>query len=119
MPSPESFKQEVCIWRELWEHREDRPENITFVMFPNTTKVLNQLALPSMTSSTTERANSPLHFIKKCTCNEEHIVCREVNSLLLLYVQKDISLDYADIGNDCARRNPRTTYTCNCFIILM
>lgn len=37
-------------------------------------------------------------------------MCRELNSLLL-----DISLDYADIVNLYARKNPRTTY--NCFII--
>ena len=41
-------------------------------------------------------------------------MCRELNSLLL-YVHKVVSLDYADIVNVYARRNPRTTY--NCFII--
>ena len=92
-----------------------REHNICYV--PKHYESFKSACTPQHDIKYNRKSQLPTSFYKKCTCNEEHIVCREVNSLLLLYVQKDISLDYADIGNDCARRNPRTTY--NCFIILM
>ena len=35
------------------------------------------------------------------------MLAERLNSLLLLYVHKDIRLDYDDIVNDYARKNPR------------
>ena len=63
MPSPESVKRRSAFGGSFgnigWTDQR------TFVMFPNISKVLNLHALPSMASSTTERANSPLRSIIK------------------------------------------------------
>ena len=74
-------------------------------MFPNITKILNLLLLTSVTSSSTERVNSSLKLIKngmRSTMGED-----QLNALLLLYVHRDIKLDYNKTIDDYARRNPR------------
>ena len=74
-------------------------------MFPNITKILNLLLLTSVTSSATERANSSFIFIKnvmRSTMGEDRL-----NALLLLYVHRDIKLNYDKIIDDYAQRNPR------------
>ena len=100
LPSPESFRQELRIWKALWNNKPDKLDNITSTitdpracstMFPNKTKILNLLLLTSVTSSSTERANSSLKLIKnvmKSTMGEDRL-----NALLLLYVHRDIKLD--------------------------
>jgi hypothetical protein len=113
LPSPESFRQELRIWKALW-NKSDKPDNITstitdpsacWIMFPNITKILNLLLLTSVTSSATERANSSFIFIKnvmRSTMGEDRL-----NALLLLYVHRDIKLNYDKIIDDYAQRNPR------------
>jgi hypothetical protein len=74
-------------------------------MVPNITKIINLLLLTSVTSSSTERANSSLKLIKnvmRSTMGED-----QLNALLLLYVHRDIKLDYDKIIDDYALRNPR------------
>jgi hypothetical protein len=63
------------------------------------------LLLTSVTSSSTERVNSSLKLIKngmRSTMGED-----QLNALLLLYVHRDIKLDYDQIIDDYARRTPR------------
>jgi hypothetical protein len=63
------------------------------------------LLLTSVTSSSTERVNSSLKLIKngmRSTMGED-----QLNALLLLYVHRDIKLDYNKTIDDYARRNPR------------
>ena len=58
--------------------------------FPNITRKFNLLLLPSVTSSSTERARSSLKLIKnvmRSTMGEDRL-----NALLLLYVYRDINL---------------------------
>jgi hypothetical protein len=74
-------------------------------MFPNKTKILNLLLLTSVASSSTERANSSLKLIKNVT--RSTIGEDRLNALLLLYVHRDIKLDYDKIIDDYAQRNPR------------
>jgi hypothetical protein len=114
LPSPESFRQELRIWKALWNNKPDKLDNITSTitdpracstMFPNKTKILNLLLLTSVTSSSTERANSSLKLIKnvmRSTMGEDRL-----NALLLLYVYRYINLDYDKIIDDYSRRNPR------------
>ena len=71
-------------------------------MFPTITKILNLLLLTSvLKSSSTEWANSSLKLVRS-TMGEDRL-----NALLLLYVHRDIKLDYDKIIDDDARRNPR------------
>lgn len=76
-------------------------------MYPNITKVLYLLLLTSVTSSSVERANSSLKFIKnplRSTMGEDMF-----NALLLLYVHKDIHIDnhINKIVDKFAVKNPR------------
>ena len=57
------------------------------------------------TAATVERAHSSLKFVKnnlRSTMSEDCI-----NTLLLLYVNKDLALNYDQVINDFARKNPR------------
>lgn len=76
-------------------------------MYPNITKVLYLLLLTSVTSSSVERANSYLKFIKnplRSTMGEDRF-----NALLLRYVHKDIHIDnhINKIVDKFAVKNPR------------
>ena len=62
-----------------------------------------------VTSATVERSNSSLYFVKsgfRITMREDRL-----NTLLLLFIHKDIALDYDAIIDDYAKRNQtRTTF---------
>ena len=56
-----------------------------------------------VTSATVEHSNSPLHFVKsgfRSTMREDPL-----NTLLLLFIHKDIALNYHAIIGDYAKRN--------------
>ena len=58
-----------------------------------------------VTSATVERSNSSLRFVKsgfRNTMREDRL-----NTLLLLFIHKDIALDYDAIIDDYAKRNQR------------
>ena len=57
------------------------------------------------TAATAERAHSLLKFVKndlRSTMSEDHM-----NALMLLYIHKDLSLNYDQIIDDFVRKNPR------------
>ena len=114
MPSPASFFQELNLWNRMWANVENRPisivetlsnSNSCTLMYPNITKVLYLMLLTSVTCSSAERANSSLKYMKnrlRSTMGEDRF-----NSLLLLYVHKDIELDIDNIIDRFATKNPR------------
>ena len=58
-----------------------------------------------VTSATMERSNSSLRIVKsgfRSTMREDRL-----NALLLLFIHKDIALDYDAIIDDYAKRNQR------------
>jgi len=58
-----------------------------------------------VTSATVERSNSSLRLVKsgfRSTIIEDHL-----NVLLLLFIHKDLALDYDAITDDYAKRNQR------------
>ena len=71
--------------------------NIVFIL-----RVL--LTIPA-TSTSVKCANSALRFVKNVYWSNMSV--DRLNSLVLMYVHKDIKLDYNDIIDMCARRNPR------------
>ena len=74
-------------------------------VYPNTHTILRLLLIAPVTSATVERSNSSLRFVKnvyRSTMREERL-----NALLLLFIHKDIALDYAAIIDDYAKRNQR------------
>ena len=114
LPSPSSLPQEIQLWKVLWRNQDNKTDDISStlcdsrfcsVMFPNISKILNLLLLTSVTSSGVERSNSSLKFIKntrRSSMGEDRL-----NALLLLYVHKDIVINYDSIIDTFARRNPR------------
>ena len=58
-----------------------------------------------VTSATVERSNSSLRLVKsgfRSTMIEDHL-----NALLLLFIHKDLALDYDAVTDDYAKRNQR------------
>ena len=82
-----------------------RPSVRPSVRFLQFAKILHLLLLTSVTSSTVERANSSLRFIKnsfRSTMGEDRF-----NALILLYVHKDIEIDISKVVEMYARQYPR------------
>jgi len=75
------------------------------LMYPNITKIMYLLLLTSVKSSSVERANSSLKYIKnplRSTMGEDRF-----NALLLMYVHKDIQIDINKIVDKFAGKHPR------------
>lgn len=114
MPDQSSFLQELNLWKQMWSHQTDQPDTLSKTllddrtcrtMFPNITKVIHLLLLTSVTSSSVERANSSLRFIKsylRSTMGGERF-----NALMLLFIHKDIKVDVSKIIDIFVSRNPR------------
>ena len=74
-------------------------------MFPNVHKVLSLLLLVSATSSSVERANSSLKYIKnklRSTTGQDRF-----NALILMFVHKDIAIDVDAVVQMYATQHPR------------
>ena len=74
-------------------------------MFPNIYVVLSIACIIPVTTATVERSNSALKYVKtalRSTMGQERL-----NSLLLLFIHKNISLDYEAIINSFASKHPR------------
>ena len=114
LPLPSTFDQELNLWRRQWNTQVEKPKDLSdtltdsrvcTLMYPNITKILHLLLLTSVTSSTVERANSSLRFIKnsfRSTMGEDRF-----NALILLYVHKDIEIDISKVVEMYARQYPR------------
>ena len=74
-------------------------------VYPNTHTILRLLLIAPVTSATVERSNSSLRFVKNVYRSTTREEC--LNALLLLFIHKDIALDYAAIIDDYAKRNQR------------
>ena len=74
-------------------------------LYPNIVVILRVLLAIPATSASVERDNSASEFVKnvyRSKMSEDRLI-----SLILMYVHKDIKLDYNDIIDMYARRNPR------------
>ncbi|XP_068680734.1 52 kDa repressor of the inhibitor of the protein kinase-like [Montipora foliosa] len=112
LPSPSSTSQELELWKRFWTNSAEKPATLqetlkacTSSVYPNTHTILRLLLIAPVTSATVERSNSSLRFVKnvyRSTMREESL-----NALLLLFIHKDIALDYAAIVDGYAKRNQR------------
>ena len=76
-------------------------------MFSNIVRILSIVLTTPTTSTSVERANSALRYLKtdfRSTVSEDTF-----NTLLLLYVRRDIKLDYKKMIDMYAMRYPRRT----------
>jgi hypothetical protein len=75
------------------------------MLFPNVYTMLRLILVTPVTTATVERSNSSLRFVKnvyRSTMGEDRL-----NALLLLFIHRDIELDYEKIVDMFARRNAR------------
>jgi len=80
-------------------------KSTTLVNKLQTDKLKDVTGVALVTSATVERSNSLLRFVKKGfrSAMREH----RLNALLLLFIHKDIALDYDVIIDDYAKCNQR------------
>jgi hypothetical protein len=75
------------------------------MLFPNVYTMLRLILVTPVTTATVERSNSSLRFVKnvyRSTMGEDRL-----NALLLLFIHRDIELDFEKIVDMFARRNAR------------
>ena len=114
LPFRTSLRQEIRLWRQLWGKATYLPTGISetltsdcvsYTSYPNICTILHILMLTAATSAGVERANSSLRFVKnvyRSSMGEERF-----NALILLFVHKDITIDYESIINMYSSRHPR------------
>ncbi|WAR05159.1 hypothetical protein MAR_020528 [Mya arenaria] len=64
MPQPETFQQQLKLWKRTWGNKDEKPGTITETlsetcnfMYPNIMKILTLMMLTSVTSARVERSN--------------------------------------------------------------
>ena len=122
LPSPATFRQEIRRWKMLWTASTKLPSTLSATLtssacvpksYPNIATILHILSITPVTSASTERANSALKFLKsdrRSTMGQERL-----NSLLMLYIHKDIILNYDAVIDLYASRYPRRMVLLNPF----
>ena len=116
LPSAASFKQEVKLWCNMWQHEKESslilPQNLPETCretspnrFPNIARVLPLLMVAPVTTATVERGNSALRYLKtelQSTMGEARL-----NVLTFLFLHKDIPLDIRNVVQKFASKHPR------------
>lgn len=114
LPSPSAFKGELRLWKREWTENanESIPESIEETLkvtndrfYPNIPMILRLLLMLPVSAATVERSHSSFKQVKtklRSTTTEDRM-----NALLLLYIHKDIALDFSKIIDMYARAHPR------------
>ena len=101
LPAIDSLAQEIDRWVRRWKSvdHESLPKTLSKTynstekgLYPNISCILHLLLVAPVTSASVEQANSALDYVKtdlRGTMGQERL-----NDLILLYVHKDIVLDY-------------------------
>ena len=113
LPAPESFNQEFKLWTQRWKSCSSiLPQNISETLeqvdskvYPNICTILHLLMIIPVTAATVERGNSALKYVKSDFRSK--MGQSRLNALMLLYIHKDISLDYDAIVSAFAAKRPR------------
>ena len=116
LPSPSTISQELRLWTWHWANEKDKVVNVRDTLkhlsshglgeklYRNIVFILRVLLTIPTTSASVKRANSALRFanIYRSKMSKD-----QLNSLILMYVHKDIKLDYNEIIDMYARSNLR------------
>ena len=84
---------------------QDTLKGFSATLYPNMYTILRLLMVTPVISASVERSNSSLRFVKnvyRSTMGEERL-----NALLLLFIHKDIPLNYYSIIDEYVRCEPR------------
>ncbi len=119
LPRPTTAVQEMQLWKMRWSHihgntgtKSHTPSTLTealgacnAILYPNINRIFRLLLIAPVTSASVERSTSALNSLQ--TVYHSPITEERLNALLLVYVQKDIELDYRAIVDAYARLEPR------------
>ena len=120
LPDPDALFAELRLWKTKWNSNvEEQPEDAIphsveetlrnvrdqERLFPNITQVLKLLLVTPVTTASVERANSALGFVK--SDRRSSMTSERLNSLVRLFVHRDISLDFDKIITAYANKHPR------------
>ena len=113
LPSPETFNHEIEVWKARWQGKViTMPKNLTesldscdYKLFPNVYTCLYWLLIIPFNTSATEYSHSCLKIVKSKL--KSNMAEDRLNTLMLLYVHKDIVLDSNKVIDICANKYPR------------
>ena len=113
LPFPETFNQEIEVWKARWQGKVITvPQNLTeslascdYKLFPNVYTCLYLLLIIPVSTAATECSHSCLKIVKSKL--QSNMGEEKLNALMLLYVHKDIGLDYNKAIDIYANRYPR------------
>ena len=113
LPSPQTFNQELDVWKQMWHDVvDDAPDTLQTSLaaceqklFPNIFLCLYLLMVVPVSTAATERSHSGLQIVK--TKLQSTMGQQRLNALMLLYIHKDIQINYPNIIDIYANRYPR------------
>lgn len=124
LPQPGDIDQEIRLWKRKWSStaEDDRPQTLSQTLkkvrndgeekiYPNIVTIMRILLAFSATSASVERTNSALRFVKNAY--RSTMVEDRFNALMLLFVHRDIPLEYGAVIDKYARKYPRRMLFCN------
>lgn len=113
MPSNSYYRQEVDLWKTFWSTEQNKPSSLSDTLnrslqqrlFPNITQILRLLLMVPVSAASSERA----HSVLKKTKNKHRNTMSEdrMNALTLLFIHKDIALNYEHVIDIFAKKHPR------------
>ena len=112
LPSPATFNQEIDLWKTKWKAEGVQiPSSLSqtldvcnYKLFPNIYTCLHVLLIMPVSTAAVERTHSSLKIVKSKL--QSRMGEGRLNALMLLYVHKDIKLDYNRIINRYAKKYP-------------
>lgn len=119
LPDPDGLVAELRLWKRKWASisvtegtiiPQNLDETLAAVsgqelLFPNVVQVLKLLLITPVTTASVERSNSSLDFVK--SERRSTMAQARLNSLLRLYVHKDIAVDFNQVITMYANKHPR------------
>ena len=100
LPSPATFNQEIELWKTKWKVEGiELPNSLSqtldvcnYKLFPNVYTCLHVLLVMPVSTAAVERSHSSLKIVKSKL--QSRMGEGRLNALMLLYIHKDIILDY-------------------------
>ena len=113
LPSPQTFNQELGVWRKMWQKTSvsvqsklaSSMEACNWKLFPNIYTCLHLLMIIPVSTAATECNHSCIQVVK--IKDQSTMGQNRLNALMLLYIHQDIPLNYNKITNLYANRYPR------------
>ena len=113
LPSPQTFNQELDVWKQMWHDVVDNaPDTLQTSLaaceqklFPNIFLCVYLLMVVPVSTAATEHSHSGLQIVK--TKLQSTMGQQRLNALMLLYIHKDIQINSPKIIDIYANRYPR------------